>query len=129
MKSKSLLNFKPGAESFFDICARRGLKYGSILAESYWKRDSAGYIVQSEPLTDQILSALFYPFTALIGADNSVKIGRYFTGLKIEYITGPGRVNIERITFKPPAAAAEQTPDFIRSELVQNFKQHHAAND
>lgn len=129
MRSKSLLNFTPGAESFFDICARRGLKYGSILAESYWKRDSAGYIVQSEPVTDQILIALFYPFNVLIGADNSVKIGRYFTGLKIEYITGPGKINIERITFKPPTAAAKQTPDFIESELINNFKQYHAAND
>lgn len=129
MKSKSVLNFNFGRESFFDICATNRLKYGSILAESYWKRDSAGYIVQSDPVTDEILTALFYPFNALIGADNAVMIGRYFTGLKIESIKSAGGVNIERITFKPPAAAVEQTPDFIRSELLKNFKQHHAAND
>lgn len=129
MKSKSVLNFTLGGESFFDICATGRLKYGSILAESYWKRDSAGYIVQSEPDSYQILSALFYPFFTVIGPGDSVNIGRYKTGVKIEYITGPGRVNIERITFKPPPGAAEQRPEFIQAELVQNFKQHHTAND
>lgn len=128
MKSKSFINFKIGAETLFNIAAAGRLKYGLILAESYWKRLKNGNITQSAPDTDEILTALFYPIRPAVFADG-VKIENVPTGVKIEALTDAAGVNIERIVYKPPLNIPPPTVEEMRAAMLENFKKHFAAND
>jgi hypothetical protein len=128
MKSKTLINFDLGRESFFDLCARGRPSWGEILAESYWKQDKSGAIIESTPRTSEILTALFFPFEARPDGFD-IKIENIQTGLKIETLTEAGGVHVERIIFKPDPRATRPTPEALRVALLENFKRRHAAND
>ena len=126
MRSKSIINIK---KSYAEEIAADRFKYGAILAESYWKEDKNGAMVESQPVTAEILDGFFYPFTHHIDNGSRVYIGRWFTGLRVDCINGPGGVHIERIVLKPDLDVDAAPVEFIESELWKNFREHWSAND
>lgn len=125
MKSKSIINIK---KRFAAEIAAGVHGYGATLAESYWKQDSAGFIIESQPVTSEILNGFFYPATPSVKDNGRVYVGRWFTGVIVEEITGPGGVHTERIKFKPDEESAA-APEFIESQIWENIRQHQIAND
>ncbi|MBP5699100.1 MAG: hypothetical protein J6W96_06205 [Alphaproteobacteria bacterium] len=126
MRSKSIINVKRRLADELNA----GLhKYGAILAESYWKQTKDGFIQQSTPTTSEILDGWFYPFFVRIDAAGRVMINRWFTNIRIEYLTEAGGVNVERIVFKPDLDTEPTPPGFITEQCWQNFREHWAAND
>jgi len=119
MRTKSIIN----RDSIFG--QKKPLEWGEVIAESYWRLDKEGKIVQSEPATDEILNKLFYPFvTRLDGC--AVYLEDVNTGLEIEQTTESGGVHVERIVFKPRRIV---TVAELESAMHANFKKHYGAND
>ena len=119
MRSKSIIN----RDSIFG--QKKPLNWGEVIAESYWRLDKNGGVIQSEPATDEILNKLFYPFiTRLDGC--AVYLEDVNTGLEIEQTTAAGGVHVERIVFKPRQIV---TLAELEAAAAENFKKHYGAND
>lgn len=125
MRSKSLINIK---KSLADDINAGLLKYGAIIAESYWRQDKNGVIIESQPVTSDILQALFYPFYAQL-KDDKIYINDWFTDLRIEHLNGPGGVHIERIVLKPDLDTPPTPPEFIKKQCWENYRQYWSVND
>ena len=119
MKNKSVIN----RDSIFG--QKKPLEWGEVIAESYWRLDKDGGVVQSEPATDEILNKLFYPFTTRLDGC-TVYLEDVNTGLEVEQTTAAGGVNVERIVFKPRQIV---TLAELEAAAAANFKKHYAGND
>lgn len=125
MRNKSVINIKKSLAD--DINAGR-FKYGAIIAESYWKQTPEGFIIESQPVTSDIIDFLFYPFYARL-KDDKIYINDWFTDLRIEHLNDAGGVHIERIVLKPDLNAPPTPPDFINRQCWENYRQHWSIND
>lgn len=95
MKSKSIVTEGP-------IKLNATLHYGQILAESYYTFDKKGIYKESSPNTSEILNQWFWPCVNCFEMRNQyVFIGEWNTGLFIDVYTGPDKITIERIIYKP----------------------------
>ena len=120
MRTKSIVNLK---SDIFHL--KKPLEWGKVIAESYWRLDKEGKIVQSEPATDEILNKLFWPFVPRLDGC-AVYLEDVNTGLEIEQTTAAGDVHVERIVFKPRRIV---TPAELEAAMHANFKKHYGAND
>lgn len=118
MKNKSIIIYKDLYEA-----TRRPLKWGEMVFESYWKRDSAGNIQQSEPTTSEFLSGFWFPAAPSLDGFN-VMLENVWTGFKIETLTDSHGVTIERVVFKPMGS-----PGDINGAFILSFQKNFKAND
>ena len=119
MRSKSVINLK---SDIFHL--KKPLDWGEVIAESYWKRTTAGELQESEPRTDEILNKLFWPFVPRLDGC-AVYLEDVNTGLEIEQTTAAGGVHVERIVFKPRRIV---TVPELEAAMSENFKKHYASN-
>ena len=95
MKNKSYVSDGP-------LKLNESMRYGQILAESYYKTDKKGIYKESTPNTSEILNLWFWPCVNCFEMRNQyVFIGEWCTGLFIDVYTGPDGITTERIIFKP----------------------------
>ena len=125
MRNKSVVNIK---KSYAEEIGAGRFSYGAILAESYWKKTKDGFIVESQPTTSELLNTWFWPFRPSIN-NNRVYINKWFTGVVLELIDGPGGIHIERLVLKPDLDVDEVSEDFISRECWANFRQFWGSND
>ena len=95
MKNKSLIFYKD-----MDQLVKDPPKYGQLLFESYWKRDSSGAIIESQPTTSEYLDSFFWPFAYQING-LQITLNGAESGFYIEQVEGLRGEHIERVIFKP----------------------------
>ena len=120
MKSKSFVTDGP-----LLIAQKRPLKFGEVLAESYWSEKKPGFYKESEPSTSEILNKWFFCLAdsnIQLAPDGKIYLFNWYTGIKLEVIESPDGVIIERLTFKPDAES--NNPEIMREAVVLMYRQY-----
>jgi len=112
MKSKSYVTDGP-----LLIAQQRDLKFGEVLAESYWQIKN-GIYKASEPDTSEILANWFYNGFLHI-EDNKIYLLNWYTGCCIDYYKQPDNVNVEKIVFQPDESSND---DKVMIEAIEKTK-------
>lgn len=112
MKSKSFLTDSP-----LHLAVNGQLKFGQVLAESYWQIKNGVYKA-STPDTSEILNYWYYNGFIHI-ENNKIYLFGWFTGLELQAYKQPDSVNVERIIFKPDSEALN---DQLMIEAINKTK-------
>lgn len=113
MKNKSFVTDGP-----LLIAQQRELKFGEVLAESYWTVSKSGVYKASEPSTSEILNKWFfclYDSQIRVAADGKIYLFNWYTGIRLEVYTQADGITTERLTFKPDAES--NNPEIMREAV------------
>ncbi|MBO7735278.1 MAG: hypothetical protein J6S67_22120 [Methanobrevibacter sp.] len=120
MKNKSYVTAGP-------LELNESMRYGQILAESYFTTTRTGVYKESTPNTSEILNQWFWPLVDCFEMRGGyVYIKEWNTGLFIERYTGPDEISTERIIFKPTpdtsneSAALEALNGVFKDRYLKN---------
>lgn len=124
MKSKSFVTDGP-----LLIAQKRELKFGEVLAESYWSEKKPGFYKESEPRTSEILNKWFFCLhdsQIQVAPNGKIYLFNWYTGIRLEVIESPDGVIIERLTFKPDAESnnpetMKKAVSFMRLQYLSRF--------
>lgn len=120
MKSKSFITDGP-----LLIAQKRPLKFGEVLAESYWSEKKPGFYKESEPRTSEILNKWFFctrESNIRVAADGKIYLFNWYTGIRLEVYTQAEGITAERLTFKPDAES--NNPEIMREAVGLMYREY-----